>query len=787
MTNTNTDDAPTASGSFTSDENGQAVFTFRKLSHHIHLSAISIANLCVTRACISSEHESTLAENNFNDRGDSGLDWRSTYTYTLYNGYRVDLSGWTQTRTYAKGFVTNTANTSPQAIVSGLESNTDYSYIIYQYASASGFADQNGFTAPGASEIMTNTNTDDTPTASGSFTSDENGQAVFTFRKLSNHIHLSAISIANLCVTRDDCNDWPYGTPGYCACHGHCSAWDWKCNRPVTDQFMLIVDGSGGTAERDWISHHTCNPGEWGCALCTATADSECNPERYNCASSSPSPSPTSSPTSSPSTSPTSSPSSSPSDCDPNEFMQLFIPVTQSGYESRGCTGLRNGDMPSTIWNYHSGADLESFCKQSCLEWDACESYGLKTQHSICHLYFSYDHWNRYPSTFVFGANGVWDVWTPKANNCEGAGIGSGAYFKNVCGSTDSSSSSSTGSPTSCPTISPTSEPTGHQSKSPSVAPTTSTSTPSQTPSSSPMTSDPTALPTTTRPTQIPSTSPVTSEPTAKPSIPPSLSPTVSPSSSPVTSDPTASPTTTRPTHFPSSSPVTSEPTVDPTLTPTAKPSVPPSVSPTNMPTSSPTSGPTTSPTSAPSEAPTTNQPSKTPSMSPTHKGFEGSLCNADDECDSLRCNVGEFPYRCREKKPHSEECQKHSDCKSDKCLDGKCVDGRENDLCNSNDDCDSGRCAFGVPFGKCQHQVEHGSSCIRDNDCASGHCLLFACTDHRDGAHCVNDDDCVQGSSCAWSANGGKCKKNNGCSFWNWSECSEQCTWFQKMTNTCY
>eukprot|EP00493_Phyllostaurus_siculus_P020288 UN20613 len=29
-----------------------------------------------------------------------------------------------------------------------------------------------------------------------------------------------------------------------------------KCNRPITYQFMLIVDGFGGTAERDWISHH---------------------------------------------------------------------------------------------------------------------------------------------------------------------------------------------------------------------------------------------------------------------------------------------------------------------------------------------------------------------------------------------------------------------------------------------------------------------------------------------------------------------------------------------------
>jgi len=393
-------------------------------------------------------------------------------------------------------------------------------------------------------------------------------------------------------------------------------------------------------------------------------------------------------------------------------------------------------------------------CKDSCCANPQCKSFDYSKQSSDCDLSYS-------------SASDVGGLKTNYAGNPYD-------HYALDRESTDSSSSSSTGSPrttiapspspTSSPTISPTSEPTGHPSKSPSVSPTTSpTSTPSQTPS----------------------TSPVTSEPTAKPSIHPSLSPSNVPTPSP-TSGPTTSPTS-NPSQTPSSSPVTSEPTVDPTLTPTAKPSIPPSVSPTNLPTSSPTSGPTTSPTSAPSEAPTTNQPSKTPSTSPTHKGFEGSLCNADDECDSLRCNVGEFPYRCREKKPHSEECQKHSDCKSDKCLDGKCVDGRENDMCNSNDDCDSGRCAFGVPFGKCQHQVEHGSSCIRNNDCTSGHCLLFACTDHRDGAHCVNDDDCVQGSSCAWSANGGKCKKNNGCTFWNWMECSEQCTWFQKMTNTCY
>ncbi|CAK9079343.1 GTP-binding protein TypA/BipA-like [Durusdinium trenchii] len=39
--------------------------------------------------------------NNFNNRGQSNLQWTATYTYYLHNGYRCDLSGWTHTRTTA--------------------------------------------------------------------------------------------------------------------------------------------------------------------------------------------------------------------------------------------------------------------------------------------------------------------------------------------------------------------------------------------------------------------------------------------------------------------------------------------------------------------------------------------------------------------------------------------------------------------------------------------------------------------------------------------------------------
>eukprot|EP00493_Phyllostaurus_siculus_P004655 UN04676 len=179
--------------------------------------------------------------------------------------------------------------------------------------------------------------------------------------------------------------------------------------------------------------------------------------------------------------------------------------------------------------------------------------------------------------------------------------------------------------------------------------------------------------------------------------------------------------------------------------------------------------------------------PTQTPTTSPTLAGYEGSMCNVDDDCDSERCNFGEFPSRCREKENHSNECNRDGDCESDLCLGRKCVDGRDNDRCNSNDDCQSGRCAYGIPFGNCQAPAEHGENCIRNNDCASQHCLLSTCTDHRDGAHCANDDDCLEGSSCVWSKTGATCKKNHGCTWWNWNECSEKCTWFQKVTSTCY
>ena len=56
------------------------------------------------------------------------------YPYTFANGvWKVALKGWTHTRAYAAGFLSNN-NVNPTAVVSGLTPGVVYTYKIYQYA-----------------------------------------------------------------------------------------------------------------------------------------------------------------------------------------------------------------------------------------------------------------------------------------------------------------------------------------------------------------------------------------------------------------------------------------------------------------------------------------------------------------------------------------------------------------------------------------------------------------------------------------------------------------------------
>jgi len=130
-------------------------------------------------------------------------------------------------------------------------------------------------------------------------------------------------------------------------------------------------------------------------------------------------------------------------------------------------------------------------------------------------------------------------------------------------------------------------------------------------------------------------------------------------------------------------------------------------------------------------------------------EGHDGSMCNTDDDCDSRRCNLGEIPFRCREKEGWHSACAKDSDCASGDCLLFQCIDGRDGDLCNSNDDCDSGRCATDMT---CRPRAGNGDWCAFHNDCRSGRCGVdFGCTDRaRKGEMCLMDDDC-RSRDCSW------------------------------------
>ena len=67
------------------------------------------------------------------DRGNTDdKDTSKTYEYTLSNGYKCTLSGWSHTREYQSGYL-RTGSGSGMAVVSGLEPGVLYAWKIYQF------------------------------------------------------------------------------------------------------------------------------------------------------------------------------------------------------------------------------------------------------------------------------------------------------------------------------------------------------------------------------------------------------------------------------------------------------------------------------------------------------------------------------------------------------------------------------------------------------------------------------------------------------------------------------
>jgi len=166
---------------------------------------------------------STLAENNFNNRGDTTLNSGSTYTYKLSCGYTVKLSGWTHTRNYAKGFLRNQPG-SGKAVVEGLKAGATYNYRIYQYASH--YAGTNSYTVNGQSKGSTTSKASDSATASSTAVADSSGRITFVFNRQTHHVHLSGIAIAEQATAADGWIKGPNGKD----CNSVCQSKGRACN-----------------------------------------------------------------------------------------------------------------------------------------------------------------------------------------------------------------------------------------------------------------------------------------------------------------------------------------------------------------------------------------------------------------------------------------------------------------------------------------------------------------------------------------------------------------------------
>ena len=148
-----------------------------------------------------SEPLSTLAENNFNDRGDTTLSVSSSYSYTLANGYQVQLTGWKYTRNFAYGFLLVGQPHKPTAVVSGLVPSGIYAFKVYQTFDSKHdiYGGTNPLSVNGISRGSTTSSGSMEATAKGTATADEQGKITFTFqRRQTAYVVLSGLAIGAL-------------------------------------------------------------------------------------------------------------------------------------------------------------------------------------------------------------------------------------------------------------------------------------------------------------------------------------------------------------------------------------------------------------------------------------------------------------------------------------------------------------------------------------------------------------------------------------------------------------
>ena len=147
----------------------------------------------------TSEHMSRQYESNFVSYGDQNLNHvkDQIFNVNLANGYTAELSGWTHTRAYGRGFLRN-ENGKATAMVKGLTAAATYLYELDLYPDRGDWAGQCKISVNHGPETRARSSTWHVPRLSGVATANPRGEIIFEFERISTHVYCSGIHVAKV-------------------------------------------------------------------------------------------------------------------------------------------------------------------------------------------------------------------------------------------------------------------------------------------------------------------------------------------------------------------------------------------------------------------------------------------------------------------------------------------------------------------------------------------------------------------------------------------------------------
>ncbi|CAE7330059.1 unnamed protein product [Symbiodinium sp. CCMP2592] len=146
-----------------------------------------------------SEHLAREPENNFDSFGVQNMNdiEDQTFDVSIANGYSAQLSGWTNTRAYGRGFLRN-KDGKATAVVKGLTPAAMYVYELFQVGERTdtSWVGQCKISVNHGRESRAHSGDLVIPRFSGVATANPRGEIVFEFERISSHVYISGISVA---------------------------------------------------------------------------------------------------------------------------------------------------------------------------------------------------------------------------------------------------------------------------------------------------------------------------------------------------------------------------------------------------------------------------------------------------------------------------------------------------------------------------------------------------------------------------------------------------------------